>query len=64
MLGRHPLFDGAADADIDSLIAALTGGYLFKSSLPAPPGMPTLREFQRQQALSGIAWLQERWARP
>lgn len=62
VLGRHPLFDGVADADIDSLIAALTGGYLFKSRLPAPPGMPTLREFQRQEALTGIAWLQERWA--
>lgn len=62
VLGLHPLFDGVADADIDSLIAALTGGYLFKSRLPAPPGMPTLREFQRQEALTGIAWLQERWA--
>ncbi|MNI95005.1 hypothetical protein D3C73_1532030 [compost metagenome] len=62
VLRRHPLFDGVADADIDALIAALTGGYLFKSRLPAPAGMPTLREFQRQEALTGLAWLEERWS--
>lgn len=62
VLRQHPLFAGVTDADVDSVLAALTGGYLFRSRLPAPPGMPTLREFQRQEALTGLAWLQQRWS--
>lgn len=60
-LRTHPLFDGVDAADIDAFLAAITGGYLFRSRLPAPPGMPTIREFQRQEALVGIDWLRERW---
>lgn len=60
-LGGHPLFDGVADASIDSVLAALTGGFFAKARRPAPPNMPTLREFQHGEALAGIAWLRERW---
>lgn len=60
-LRTHPLFEGVAAADIDAFLAAVTGGFLFRSRLPSPPGMPTLREFQRQEALVGLDWLRERW---
>lgn len=57
----HPVFEGVSATDFDVLLAAVTGGYLYRSTLPAPPNMPTLRAFQRREADAGLAWLQERW---
>ena len=34
----------------------------FSARLPAPENMPTLRAFQRSEALAGMEWLSERWA--
>lgn len=62
LLSQHPLFDGVADADIDSALAAVTGRFFVKAQLPAPPEMPTLREFQYQEALAGLALLRRRWS--
>lgn len=62
MLHSHPLFDGVAAEDVDSVLAAVTGRYFDKARLPAPPNMPTLREFQRREALAGMDWLRERWS--
>lgn len=61
LLRTHPLFTGVSAAHIDALLAALTGGFFAKARRPAVPSMPTLREFQRSEALAGMAWLQERW---
>ncbi|AMM19361.1 hypothetical protein AX769_03455 [Frondihabitans sp. PAMC 28766] len=61
ILGTHPLFDGVADSSIDAVLSAVTGGFFAKAGRPAPPDMPTLRDFQRTEALAGSAWLQERW---
>ena len=60
-LARHPLFDGVASASIDSVLAALTGGFFAKARRPVPASMPALRDFQRGEALAGVAWLRERW---
>ena len=61
LLRTHPLFDGVPASHIDALLAALTGGFFAKARRPAVPSMPTLREFQRSEALAGMTWLQERW---
>ncbi|MGW2487229.1 aminoglycoside phosphotransferase family protein [Streptomyces sp. NPDC001606] len=56
----HPL---GRDADRDAVTAALAGltGYFLSSALkPAPPGLPTLRPFQRAQGEAALAWLRRR----
>ncbi|KOV65849.1 phosphotransferase [Streptomyces sp. MMG1121] len=56
----HPL---GRDADPDAVTAALAGfsGYLLRSSLnPPPPGLPTLRPFQRAQGEVALTWLRQR----
>jgi len=54
---RYDLF---ADVDPDVLravVAALAGFFVRQSLDPAPPGLPTLRPFQRAQAEVALAWL-------
>ncbi|MER6026794.1 phosphotransferase [Streptomyces sp. NPDC001851] len=56
----HPL---GRDADRDAVTAALAAltGYFLRSSLnPPPPGLPTLRPFQRAQGDAALAWLRKR----
>lgn len=62
MLHSHPLFEGVTAADIDSVLAGVTGHYLVKAGWPSPPNMPTLRDFQRREAHAGLDWLRERWS--
>jgi hypothetical protein len=53
----------AADADpaaVDAMLAAITGFFVFGSLSPAPPGLPTLRRFQRLQGEPALAWLRSR----
>ncbi|OJU41721.1 MAG: hypothetical protein BGN97_08700 [Microbacterium sp. 69-10] len=61
VLAQHPLFDGVPPADVDSVLAAVTGRFFVKAQLPAPPGMPTLRDFQYREAIAGMEWLRQRW---
>jgi hypothetical protein len=56
----HPL---GRDADPDAVTAALAGlsGFFLRGSLnPAPPGLPTLRPFQRAQGDAALEWLRKR----
>ena len=55
-----PLAHGADPAAVDSLLAAVAGYFLHGSLLPDPPGLPTLRRFQRMQAEPALAWLRSR----
>ncbi|SEC63262.1 Phosphotransferase enzyme family protein [Streptomyces sp. 2231.1] len=56
----HPL-GRAADRDaVTAALAALTGYFLRGSLKPAPPGLPTLRPFQRVQGEAALAWLRRR----
>lgn len=61
VLNQHPLFVDVAADDIDAALAAVTGQFFIKAQLPAPPGMPTLRDFQYREAIAGMEWLQQRW---
>jgi hypothetical protein len=46
--------------EVTAVLCALTGFFLVGSLQPAPPGLPTLRAFQRGQATEAVAWLRER----
>ena len=53
----------AAGADPEAVtanLAALAGFLVGASRLPAPPGLPTLRSFQRGQGLVALEWLRRR----
>ncbi len=44
-----------------AIIAATLGYFVRQSGLPDPPGLPTLRAFQRVQGEAALAWLAKRW---
>ena len=57
VIERHGLF---ADVDDDALLAvfaALAGFFVRQSLDPPPPGLPTVRAFQRSQAEVALTWL-------
>lgn len=56
----HPLGRRAPSGDATAALCALAGYFLWNSVLPAPPGLPTLRAFQRAQGLQAVAWLEQR----
>ena len=45
------------------LVAALAGYFVERGRLPDPPGLPTVRAFQRAQGEVTIAWLRRLWER-
>jgi Ser/Thr protein kinase RdoA (MazF antagonist) len=50
----------AADpGDLVAVLAALAGFFMDYARRPPPPGLPTLREFQRIQGEAVLAWLAE-----
>lgn len=54
-------FAATADPEaVDAALAAVAGYFTHSALLPAPPGLPTLREFQRMQAGPALAWLRSR----
>lgn len=61
-LAGHPVFAGAAPEAVSAVLAGWAGYFLDMSRRPAPPGIPTLRAFQRKQADVLISWLEERLA--
>ncbi|MDX6248819.1 MAG: hypothetical protein QOF10_2179 [Kribbellaceae bacterium] len=48
------------DAGITGFLAGIAGGLWWGSSQPAPPGLPTIRTWQRETALVHLDWLRER----
>jgi hypothetical protein len=52
--------DGDPD-DMRSVLIALAGFFLDRSRTPPPPGIPTVRAFQRAQADALLSWLAEEW---
>jgi aminoglycoside phosphotransferase (APT) family kinase protein len=57
MFEAHPLGRDAPSERVLPLVAALAGFFVQRSTLPPPPGLPTLREFQRAQGVETLAWL-------
>ncbi|MCA0296110.1 MAG: phosphotransferase [Actinobacteria bacterium] len=58
---RHPAFAGMPAEAVPAVLAALSGFFVVMGSQPPPPGLPTLRAFQLEQAEVTLAWLQECW---
>lgn len=56
----HPAFEEMAREDADRVLVGLAGHFLFVSQEPAVPGIPSLREFQFDQAVTILGWLRER----
>ncbi|MGW2151983.1 aminoglycoside phosphotransferase family protein [Nonomuraea sp. NPDC001699] len=55
----HELFDDP-DPAVTAVIAAITGYFVRQGRLPDPPGLPTLRAFQRAQGVVALDWLKRR----
>jgi len=52
---------GSADRVITASGRRAFGTFLTSSLRPVPPRMPTLRTFQRDQAIVTLDWVRERW---
>lgn len=60
LIGAHHAFlDMPADA-ATRVLAGLAGFFLEASTRPPVPGIPTLRGFQRDQAIATLEWLRDR----
>ena len=60
----HPLGRRAPDREVTAVLAAVSGYLVRQSRLPAPPGLPTLRAFQRDQGIPAMEWLMRRTGWP
>jgi hypothetical protein len=60
----HPLGRKAPTAAVTAVVAATAGFMIRGSRLPPPPGLPTVRAFQRDQGVPALEWLKRRtgWA--
>lgn len=57
VVDRHDLFADVEDDALTSVLAALAGFFVRQSLDPPPPGLPTVRAFQRAQAEVALGWL-------
>jgi aminoglycoside phosphotransferase (APT) family kinase protein len=60
---RHPAARHADPAAVDAALAGLAGFFLSRGLRPDPPGLPTVRRFQRAQAAEAVRWLRQRAGR-
>ncbi|MEN0024719.1 MAG: phosphotransferase [Microbacterium sp.] len=61
-LAVHPVFAGLDGSTVDAVLAALAGLFLEKAAQPAPPAMPTIRDFQRSEGTAAARWVLRRRA--
>lgn len=57
---NHPLGRTAPTAAVTAVVAAVAGFMIRGSRLPPPPGLPTVRGFQRDQGVPALEWLKRR----
>lgn len=60
VLDRHLHARGADPDDVTTVLIALAGYFLRQSVQAPPPGLPTLRGFQRAQGEAALKWARER----
>ncbi|HET6742168.1 MAG TPA: hypothetical protein VFH76_24660, partial [Kribbella sp.] len=63
MRGSVALPELPDDEAITGFIAAIAGGLWWGSAQPAPPGIPTMRTWQREHALVHLDWVRDRMQR-
>jgi aminoglycoside phosphotransferase (APT) family kinase protein len=56
----HPLARGVSADRVTAVLAGLAGFFIWGSRQPSPPGLPTLRAFQRDQGIPALEWLKRR----
>lgn len=59
LLARCATMTGADPADLVATLAGLAGFFTDCARLPPPPGLPTVRAFQRAHADVALSWLRE-----
>ncbi|MEO3885981.1 aminoglycoside phosphotransferase family protein [Nonomuraea sp. B5E05] len=66
MQGGPPPYELCTDPDpaVTATVAAMAGYFVHHGRLPDPPGLPTVRAFQRAQGVVALDWLRRRtgWA--
>jgi hypothetical protein len=60
LFDNHPVARQADPDTVTTVLAALAGFFVWQGRQPAPPGLPTLREFQAAQGSAALAWLRTR----
>lgn len=60
LLHSHKAFDSATPEKIDHVLAGLGAYFIDAARLPPPPGLPTVRAFQKQQGDAVVHWLRLR----
>lgn len=60
LFDHHPLARDANAEGPTAVLAALAGFFIGHSRKPPPPGLSTLRPFQRAQGAEALAWLRHR----
>lgn len=60
VLASHPLAAGANPDEVTATVAALAGMWTNLARQPDPPGIPTLRAFQRAHGAVALDWLAQR----
>ncbi|WP_093782199.1 aminoglycoside phosphotransferase family protein [Actinacidiphila guanduensis] len=60
LLDRHLHAQGAAPEDVTTVLIAAAGFFLHQSVQPPPPGLPTVRSFQRAQGEAALPWIRAR----
>jgi len=56
----HPMARGVSDSRVTAMVAVITGFFIWQSRQPSPPGLPTIRAFQRDQGYPALEWLKRR----
>ena len=60
MLQEHGVFADSEPKQVNAVLAGLAGYFVDSARRPPPPGLPTLRAFQRAEGNACLAWLRER----
>jgi hypothetical protein len=60
LLARSPLTASADPDDVTAVLAGLAGGFADLARQPPPPGIPTVRAFQRRHADLLLDWVRAR----
>jgi aminoglycoside phosphotransferase (APT) family kinase protein len=58
LLAEHT--PGVDPQDLTAVLAGMAGFFLDAARQPDPPGLPTVRDFQRAQGVATLAWVRER----
>lgn len=64
LLRSHSAFAPASAAGVDAVLSGLGAYFTDAARQPPPPGLPTVRAFQRAQGEAVVRWLRERLSDP